>query len=112
MRGARGCRQRTRARGGACSRTQSGPCVQRCRPHATQVGRRRLRYLQRAGGGLSRQCCATWTTSARLDLEASLTGEDTGSVPPDGESYTLLVVDHDSERVLVDEERKADYEAS
>jgi hypothetical protein len=56
--------------------------------------------------------CATRTTSARLELEASLTGGDTGSVPPDGESYTLVVLDHDSERVLVDEERQADYDAS
>lgn len=56
--------------------------------------------------------CATRTASGRLELEASLSGEDTGSVPPDGESYTLEVVDHDSGRVLVDEETKANYDTS
>jgi hypothetical protein len=73
-----------------------------------------LRETECASGPLAdfhASVCATRTASSTLELEASLTGEDTGSVPPDGESYTLKVVDHDSERVLVDEERKADYDA-
>lgn len=54
--------------------------------------------------------CFTRTAPDELELSATLTRTEDGTLPPDGEGYTLRVVDHDSGEVLLDEAREADYE--
>jgi len=52
--------------------------------------------------------CATRTTTEKLEVEAALTRPDNRKRLPD-ETYTLKIIDHDSEEVLLDVTRKADY---
>lgn len=59
--------------------------------------------------------CFKRSSDAALEVEAWLSTADTGTmpaIPPDGERYTLLIVDRDSGEVLVDETREADYETT
>lgn len=56
--------------------------------------------------------CLTLQQTGRLEIEAKLTRNDDGTVPPDGEVYTLEIVDATSGETLVDEARDADYEVT
>lgn len=56
--------------------------------------------------------CLTLQQTGRLEIEAKLTRNDDGTVPPDGEVYTLELVDAASGETLVDESRDADYEVT
>ncbi|HKY37287.1 MAG TPA: hypothetical protein VJN18_15190 [Polyangiaceae bacterium] len=54
--------------------------------------------------------CFSRASEGGLSIEAALSRTDDGTVPKDGETYTLRVVDHDSEVVLVESQSSADYE--
>jgi hypothetical protein len=56
--------------------------------------------------------CFTRADDGTLQLSANLTRNDTGTLPPDGERYTVRVVDHDSGQVLLEQTREADYEVT
>ena len=56
--------------------------------------------------------CFTRLTDGSLQVQAQLTRQDDQSLPPDGESYTLEIVDVDSGQTLLDETREADYETT
>lgn len=52
--------------------------------------------------------CVTRDSAGDFQVEASLVGQD-NDVPPDGELYTLAVMDEESGDVLLEETRAADY---
>lgn len=63
-------------------------------------------------GGFDDDVCISRSARGQLQVEASLYLEDAAELPPDGERYRLLLVDHDSGEVLLDEARVADYEVT
>lgn len=56
--------------------------------------------------------CFTRSTDGAVQVQAQLTRLDDESLPPDGERYTLEIVDVDSGETLLDETREADYETT
>jgi hypothetical protein len=56
--------------------------------------------------------CFRRSAAGELEVKANLTRAEDGTLPADGERYTLRVVDHDSGEVLIDETRRADYEVT
>jgi hypothetical protein len=56
--------------------------------------------------------CFTRSTDGTLQVQAQLTRQDDQSLPPDGERYTLEIVDVASGETLLDETREADYETT
>lgn len=56
--------------------------------------------------------CLEHREDGKLRVKASLRRGDDGTLPPDGEQYTLTIVDEASGTVLVEESRKADYETT
>ncbi len=53
--------------------------------------------------------CFTRSSEGAFEVRAQLTRPDDGTLPADGERYTLEISDEDSSAVLVDEAREADY---
>lgn len=53
--------------------------------------------------------CFKRSADGALEVRAQLTRLDDGTLPADGERYTLEIVDEDSGAVLLDEAREADY---
>jgi hypothetical protein len=56
--------------------------------------------------------CLTLQRTGMLQIEATLTSHDDGSLPPDGEEYSLEIVDAVSGETLVEQSRAADYEVT
>jgi hypothetical protein len=60
-------------------------------------------------GAFQGNVCATRKGRGELQLSASLVARNSEPIPPDGDEYTLEVVDAESNEVLVDREWAADY---
>jgi hypothetical protein len=58
------------------------------------------------------QVCFSRASGGGLSIDAHLSRPDDGTLPKDGETYRLNVVDHDSGAVLAEAERSADYEVT
>jgi len=56
--------------------------------------------------------CVSRSADGTLAVDAFLTRQDDGTLPPDGERYRLSIVDANSGETLVDETREADYETT
>jgi hypothetical protein len=56
--------------------------------------------------------CLTLQQTGMLQIEATLTSHDDGSVPSDGEEYSLEIVDGASGETLVEQSRDAYYEVT
>jgi hypothetical protein len=56
--------------------------------------------------------CFTRDAAGKVQVKASLQRQDDMMLPPDGESYTLTIVDEASGDTLLEETREADYETT
>jgi hypothetical protein len=61
------------------------------------------------GASFGSDVCFTRDGAGKLQVAASLTREDDMKLPPDGERYTLTIVDEASGDTLLQETREADY---
>jgi len=87
-----------------------------CNAHArcvtALINRRDFSWGREFCAGLNRsEICFSGPTDGQVEVSARLL-QDSGDMPPDGESFTLTLVDHDSKQVIVEQTRFADYETT